>query len=105
MTEDRAQRPAVSNEYLEYRPSLARRFWLALGFRSHVPELTDDMEALAGGWIMTNAVIRPHFLDRLRFLICGRAVIRVQTCTEHEPGHALSASSFELEAPFLTSDL
>lgn len=89
----------VTNEFMEYKPTRLERFWLALGFGCRVPETTEAMENLPG-WMVTNVVIRPRFSDRLRFLICGSALVRIKTHTEHAPGHALSASSFELKPPF-----
>lgn len=85
--------------YMEYQPTRLERFWRFFGFRCRVPEETEEMEKLPG-WMMSNVHIRPTFGDRLRFLICGSALVRLKTHTEHEPGHALSASSFELKPPF-----
>ena len=85
--------------YMEYQPTRLERFWIALGFGCRVPEATEAMEKLPG-WMISNIVLRPSFGDRLRFLFCGSALVRVLTHTEHTPGHALSASSFELKPPF-----
>lgn len=81
-------------------PTIAQRFWRWLGFRSRVPEDHPEGEKMPG-WIMTGVVIVPSIGDRLRFLICGHAHVRIRTYTS-APVDAVSSSSFEVAHPFAT---
>jgi len=89
----------VNNGCMIYTPTLAERFWRALGYRCRgVPEETPEMEGLRG-WMMQTVVWRVSLLDRLRLLIGGRVRVRVLTKTDVEIGEALSVSTFELVSP------
>ena len=88
------------NQCAIYIPTIGERFWRAIGFNSHIPELDDPtVENRYPGWIMTNVRIKADVLDRLRFLLCGKALVRVVTYTSVQVD-AVSASSFELIPPF-----
>ena len=90
------------NQCAIYVPTLQERFWRAIGFHSRHPEFDDPtVENRYPGWMMTNVQIKADFLDRLRFLLCGRALVRVVTHTSVQVD-AVSASSFELIPPFAT---
>lgn len=55
-------------------PTLAQRFWRAMGFVYHLGEEPEDAEALPG-WMRTD--MRMHFgiVDRLRLLMTGKLFI------------------------------
>lgn len=56
------------------RPTIAQRFWRALGFRYHLGEEPKGADELPG-WMRTD--MRMHFkvADRLRLLISGKLFI------------------------------
>jgi hypothetical protein len=87
----------------EYVPTLSDRFWRFLGFRAHFPEPTEEMSAMKG-WIRTDTAIRFSAADRLRLLVSGRALLRVEIATSEEPGDAVSVSSVEIRRPFQPFD-
>lgn len=67
--------------YQTHCPSRTARFWRAVGFRYHLGDSPDDVDALPG-WMVTET--RMHFgvFDRLRLLMTGRLYIRL---TQHLP--------------------
>jgi hypothetical protein len=84
-----------------YTPTIAERFWRAMGFRSHHPETSETGEQLPF-WIMTNVHLNVSILDRIRLLISGNAIVRVEVRTDVAVNKTESASSFEIERPWLT---
>lgn len=80
-----------------YKSTIADRFWEVVGFHSSFPEIGNHGDKLPG-WIMTKIEVKVGIMDRLRFLLCGRALIRVETRTSVQVD-AISASSFELIPP------
>lgn len=87
--------------YMVYIPTRAERFWRWAGFHSHIPEMSEEGEKLPG-WIMTKVGIHLGFFDRLRLLIKGELLVRIEIRTSASPEHlerVISASSVELVAP------
>jgi hypothetical protein len=82
-----------------YTPTFAERFWRVMGYRSHRPEMSETGEQLPF-WIMTNVRLNVSFLDRIRLLISGKAIVRVEVRTDAAVARTESASSFEVERPW-----
>lgn len=85
-----------------YRPPLRVRFWRKLGFRSRVPNMPEDAETMPG-WAMTTVHLHLGFGDRLRFLLSGWALVRVEQRFDAEVGRVVSASSVEIVIPWSPS--
>lgn len=88
----------TTNLAMVYTPTWAERLWRTLGYRSNVPDTPSECEAFLG-WIRTDVRVRLSIPDRLRALVSGHLLIRCETLTEHEPGDARTASSFEVVRP------
>lgn len=55
-------------------PTLRERFWRALGFRYHLGEEPEGVEALEG-WMRTDMRLEFSIADRLRLLLTGRLFV------------------------------
>jgi hypothetical protein len=64
-------------------PTLRERFWRWLGFTEPIgPEMPDEMEGYAAGYLMHEVTIVLDWKDRLRALISGTARIRIKAFTD-----------------------
>jgi hypothetical protein len=96
---DKQEVPETSGFYMEYVPNRRERFWRAMGYRSKHPDLPEEAEKLPG-WIATDIRVHISFMDRLRLLVSGKAMVRVRTATDAPVKTAISASTFEVVPPY-----
>lgn len=61
---------------MSYAPTKSERLWYALGYRYHLGEEPDDIDALEG-WMCTVTRMQFSLADRLRLLLTGRLHIRL----------------------------
>jgi hypothetical protein len=80
-------------------PTRKERFWRAMGFRYHLGDEPEGMEALTG-WVQTNMHMTFSWTDRFRLLLTGRLriVSTVQMDTP-SPEKALSRMDWMIYAP------
>ena len=82
-----------------YVPTLRERIWRKLGFRYHLGEEPEGVDALTG-WIRTDIRLNFSFADRLRLLFSGRlfiaSIVHTDTPT---PGVCKSRVDFRIEDP------
>jgi hypothetical protein len=83
------------------RPSLKQRFWFRLGYRAQWPESIDDHPKAKGmpGWFSTKVFIGVSWGDRLRLLLSGRALVRLECRANVVVDDVISSSSFSVLAP------
>lgn len=89
---------AETNEALEYRPTLAQRFWRWVGFRYHLGEEPDGANDLPG-WMMTEFRFRFRLADRLRLLVTGRLHIRLAQHTPVQVEFSRNRLDWQVEPP------
>lgn len=82
---------------LEYRPTIAERFWCKAGFRYHLQDLPDD--APSDGWAMTHVRLNVLFSDRLRLLLSGKLRLDVRQGFNTPVDTVVSATSIQILRP------
>lgn len=85
------------NLCMEYRPTLAERFWRKAGWRYQRQELPDD--APTEGWAMTQVHLNVSFADRLRLLLTGRVRLDVRQAFDTPVDTVVCATSVEILRP------
>ena len=91
--------PAVTGYYHEHIPTLLERMWRRLGYVGSYPDMPEEMAEGLPHWMMTQVKLRISLADRLRLLVSGRAILRVESRAEHDPGQVASASAFQVLPP------
>jgi hypothetical protein len=64
----------TQNHAMHYVPSLRERFWRKVGFRYHLGDEPDGIDALPG-WMRKDIRLSFNWRDRLRLLLTGKLFI------------------------------
>ena len=91
----------IESGYQIYTPTLAQRFWRALGFRYHHKDLECD-EVAFPGWMKTRVNFDFSMLDRLRLLLTGRLRIDLEQRPNVMVDECRNAASYRICYPFET---
>ncbi len=83
----------------EYVPSFREKFWRKLGFRCHLGEEPEVLDALKG-WSLPETIMELTFADRFRLLTTGRLSLTLTTYTDTEsPSVCKSRFDWQIRAP------
>lgn len=86
------------NEAMYHVPTWRERLWRRLGYRYHLGEDPEGVDALAG-WMCTES--RMHFgvADRLRLLLTGKLRISIKHHMPVQPDFSKNRFDWEIVAP------
>ena len=79
--------------------SLMDRVWSRLGFGHPHVEPPEELDGWAASYMVTGTVIVADWYDRIRFLVSGKAEVRIQTKTDVIVSRMQSASAFSVLPP------
>lgn len=83
-----------------YQPTRMERIWRKLGFRYVRNDLPDGIDVTHPGWMLTTAVFRFSFWDRVRLLISGKLHVDILQATSQQVDESVNAISHEIQPPF-----
>lgn len=89
----------MADEALHHVPTWSERLWRKLGFRYHRNDLPDGIDRTHPGWMITTAVFRFSFWDRVRLLMSGTLHVDIRQATSQQVDEAVNAVSHEIKPP------
>lgn len=97
---DAAEQTSGECYAVRYVPTLAGKFWRALGFRHHHGDDPEDIDKLEG-WSQTVVHFRFGFLDRLRLLLTGRFKVTITSSYDApSPSIIKNRTDYRIIEPF-----
>jgi hypothetical protein len=89
----------MNDRAMYHTPTRRERFWRWAGFVYIRTDLPDDIDLTHPGWMITTALFKFTFWDRVRLLVSGDLHVEIRQATTQHVDESVNAISHHIRPP------